>query len=188
MVFGWKGIVHYELLPLGQTINSALYCEQLERLRQAIERKRPELINRKDIVLHHDSAWPHTSLMTCQKLREIGWAVLMYPLYNPDITPSDYHLIRSLHNSLHRTKLASREACKNHSIQFFNQKPQKFYTDGIMALPEKWRNIVDNNGEYLHCRPKVSGHLRNYTELISKFERSLHSSNLHVHDNYSYLL
>ena len=34
-------------------------------------------------------------------------------------------------------------------FSFFNQKPQKFCTDGIMALPEKWQNIVDNNEEYL---------------------------------------
>ena len=56
----WKGIVHYELLTLGQTVNSVVYCEQLERLRQAIERKRPELSNRKGVVLHHDNARPHT--------------------------------------------------------------------------------------------------------------------------------
>jgi len=40
----WKGIVHYELLSFNQTINSELYCEQLQKLQQAIERKRPELI------------------------------------------------------------------------------------------------------------------------------------------------
>ena len=26
----WKGIVHYELLSSNQTINSELYCEQLQ--------------------------------------------------------------------------------------------------------------------------------------------------------------
>ena len=52
-------------------------------------------------------------------------------------------------NSLRGTKLASIKSCENHLIQFFNQKPQKLYTNEIMALPEKWRNIVDNNGEYL---------------------------------------
>lgn len=145
----WKGIVHHELLPVGQTIDSQLYCEQLERLRQAIERKRPELNNRKGVVFHHDNARPHTSLMTRQKLRELGWEVLMHPPYSPDIAPSDYHLFRSLQNSLNGIKLVSKEACENHLIQFFNQKPQKFFTDGIMALPEKWRNIVDNNGAYL---------------------------------------
>jgi len=35
----WRGIVHYELLSSNQTINSELYCEQLQRLQQAIERK-----------------------------------------------------------------------------------------------------------------------------------------------------
>ena len=66
------GIVHYELLSSNQTINSELYCEQLQRLQQAIERKRPELINRRGVVFHHDNARPHTSLITRQKLRELG--------------------------------------------------------------------------------------------------------------------
>ncbi|KAG5344451.1 SETMR methyltransferase, partial [Acromyrmex charruanus] len=39
---------------------------------------------------------PHTSLITRQKLQELGWEVLMHPPYNPDIVPSDYHLFRSL--------------------------------------------------------------------------------------------
>jgi len=46
---------------------------------------------------------------------------------------------------------------KNHLKQFFDQKhttPQKFYRDGIksfiaMALPQKWQNIIENNGVYL---------------------------------------
>jgi len=52
----------------------------------------------------------HTSLMTRQKLRELGWEVLMHPLYSPDIASSDYHLFRSLQNSLNGVKLASKEA------------------------------------------------------------------------------
>ena len=71
-----------------QTINSELYCEQLQRLQQAIEKKRPELINRRDVVFHHDNVRPHTSLLTRQKLRELGWEVLMHPPYSPDIAPS----------------------------------------------------------------------------------------------------
>jgi len=57
-VVGWKGIVHYELLSSNQTINSELYYCELQRLQQAIERKRPELINRRG-VFHHDNARPH---------------------------------------------------------------------------------------------------------------------------------
>ena len=74
----------------------------------------------------------------------------MHPLYSSDIAPSDYHLFRSLQNSLNGLMaLASKEACENHLKQFFDQKSQKFYRDGIMALPQKWQNIIENNGAYL---------------------------------------
>jgi len=70
-----KGIVHYDLLPSGQRIDFNLYCQQLERLRQAIKRKWPELFNKKGVVFYHDNARPHTSLVTCQKLRKPDWEV-----------------------------------------------------------------------------------------------------------------
>ncbi|XP_025163175.1 histone-lysine N-methyltransferase SETMAR-like, partial [Harpegnathos saltator] len=69
----WEGIIHYELLPSGQSLNSDLRCQQLTRLKQAIDEKRPELANRKGVVFHQDNARPHTSLTTRQKLRELGW-------------------------------------------------------------------------------------------------------------------
>jgi len=56
-------------------------------------------------------------------------------------------LFSSLQNSLNGVKLASKEACENLK-QFFNQKSQKFYRDGITALPQKWQNIIENNGAY----------------------------------------
>ncbi|GBP71912.1 Mariner Mos1 transposase [Eumeta japonica] len=52
----WKGIIHYELLPPGKTINSDLDCQQPARLKQEVEKKRPELINGKGLVFRHDSA------------------------------------------------------------------------------------------------------------------------------------
>ncbi|GFW60795.1 histone-lysine N-methyltransferase SETMAR [Trichonephila clavipes] len=35
----WKGSIYYELLPYGQTLNSDLYCQQLDRLKLAINQK-----------------------------------------------------------------------------------------------------------------------------------------------------
>ena len=76
----WKGIVYYEILEPGQTVDSVLYFQQLTRLQEAIQKKRWELVNRKGVVFHDDHARPHTSLMTRQKLTELGWEVLMHPL------------------------------------------------------------------------------------------------------------
>ena len=43
--------------------------------------------------------------------------------------------------------LNSREACEKHLEQFFAQKDKKFWEDGIMKLPEKRQNMVEQNGE-----------------------------------------
>jgi histone-lysine N-methyltransferase SETMAR len=116
------GILYYDLLPRNQTINSDVLCSQLDRLKAAIDQKRPELVNRKGVVFHHDNAIPHASLATQQKLMQLGRDVLLHPPYPPDLAPSDCHLFQSLQNSLNGKNFTSPEACKNHLAQFFRPK------------------------------------------------------------------
>ncbi|GFV03305.1 mariner Mos1 transposase [Trichonephila clavipes] len=96
----YKGTVYFELLPPNRTINSDVYIEQLTKLNNAVEEKRPELTNRKCVVFHHDNARSRTSLVTRQKLLEFRWDVLPHPPYSPGLAPSDYFLFRSLQNAL----------------------------------------------------------------------------------------
>ncbi|XP_047344507.1 histone-lysine N-methyltransferase SETMAR-like [Vespa velutina] len=44
---------------------------KLDKLNDALQQKRPELINRKGVVFHQDSARPHTSLVSRQKLLQL---------------------------------------------------------------------------------------------------------------------
>ena len=78
------------------TLNSNPHCQQLDRLNAALMQKRSSLINRGRIVFHQDNSRPHTSLVTRQKLRELGWEVLLHTPYSPDLAPSDYHLFLSM--------------------------------------------------------------------------------------------
>ncbi|GFV13861.1 histone-lysine N-methyltransferase SETMAR [Trichonephila clavipes] len=80
--------------------------------------KRPELANRRSVVLHQDNARPHASIVTRQKPWELGWEVLMHPPYSPDLAPSDYHLFLALQNFLSDKKLESKEDCANRFIVF----------------------------------------------------------------------
>ena len=132
-----------------QTINSNKYCSQLDQLKAALYEKRPELVNRKHIIFHQDNASPHVSLISRQKLLELGWEVVIHPPYSPDITPSDFNLFRSLQSSLNGKSFNSLEDCKRHLEQFFAQKDKKFWEDGIMKLPEKWQKAVEQKGEYV---------------------------------------
>ena len=145
----WKWVLYCELLLENQMINSNKYCSQLDQRKAALNKKRPELVNRKRIIFHQDNTRLHVSLMTRQKLLQLGWEVLIHPPYSPDITPLDFHLFQSLQNSLNGKKFNSLEDCKKHLEQFFAQKAKKFWEDGIMKLPEKWQKVVEQKGKYV---------------------------------------
>ncbi|GFX83512.1 histone-lysine N-methyltransferase SETMAR [Trichonephila clavipes] len=115
----WKGIIYFEFLPYGQTINSDLYSQQLDYSKLAIDQKRPELDNRRGVVFHQDNAMPHTSVVTHQKLSELGWEVLIHAPYSPDLAPRDYHFLLALQNFLSGNKLGSREDRENRLLEFF---------------------------------------------------------------------
>ncbi|GFV58417.1 mariner Mos1 transposase [Trichonephila clavipes] len=114
-----------------------------------INQKRPELANRRCVVFHQDNARPHTTVVTTQKLRRLGWEVLMSPLYSLDLAPSDYHLFLALQTFLSDNKLGPREDCEIRLLEFFANKDQYFYERSVMKLPLKKQEIIQQNGTYL---------------------------------------
>lgn len=61
-VLGLQGyIIYYKLFPSGKTLDLDLYCQELNWLKQAIDQKRPELTNRRDVVFYlvkdHVATW-----------------------------------------------------------------------------------------------------------------------------------
>jgi hypothetical protein len=67
--YGWD---YYELLQPNKTINSEVYCQQLDRVNEYLKEKRPHLVNRKGVVFHQDNARPHVSKMMQQKIKELN--------------------------------------------------------------------------------------------------------------------
>jgi histone-lysine N-methyltransferase SETMAR len=102
---------YYELLGPNKTINSEVYCQQLDRANEFLKEKRQHLVNRKVVVFHQDRALarPHVSEKTQQKIKKLNWEILDHPPYSPDLAPSDYHLFRSLQNHLNNKKFESFE-------------------------------------------------------------------------------
>ena len=83
-----------------QKINSNKDCSHLDPLKIALDEKYLELVNRKHTLFHQDNVRSHISLMTRQKLLQLGWEVLIHQPHLPDIAPSNFHLFLSLQNSL----------------------------------------------------------------------------------------
>ena len=149
VLWDFKGIVYFELLPSNRTINSNVSCRWLMKLGKEIKEKRPKLATRKGVIFHQDNARPHTPLVTCKKLLELGWEVMPHLPYSPNLAPSDYHLLRSLQNHLNEKTFDSNEAVKSELIQFFAFKNQTFYESGIMKLTARWQKVIEQNGQYI---------------------------------------
>ena len=88
--FDIRGIVHYEFVPTGQTVNQVYYLEVLERLHEKVRRKRPELFANNSWILHHDNAPAHTALSVREFLATKQITVLEHPAYSPNLAPSDF--------------------------------------------------------------------------------------------------
>jgi len=78
-----------KFLPQGTTINSAVYCETLKKLRRAIQNKRRGMLSAA-ILLLHDNARLRSAAQTQDLITSYKWEQMDHPQYSPDLAPSDY--------------------------------------------------------------------------------------------------
>jgi hypothetical protein len=62
--FDQKGFVHKKFVPPGPTVNAAFYVKVLRRLRENVQRKRPDPWQNNTWLLHHDNVPAHAALPT----------------------------------------------------------------------------------------------------------------------------
>lgn len=147
--WNFEGVIHHEFVPDGCSMNSELYCEQLERLYAKLSERYPALINRKGVLFQQDNARPHTSRRTKEKFTELhGFELLPHPPYSPDLAPSDYYLFRSMAHFLQGKKFDNFAEVENAVQEFFDSHPKEWYQRGIEQLASRWLMTVDNNGLY----------------------------------------
>jgi histone-lysine N-methyltransferase SETMAR len=99
------GVILIDVLHRDQTINSDVYVETLKK---RFQRVRPHK-GVTDVLLHHDSSRPHTSLHTRKAITDLQWTVLPHPSYSPDLAPSDYHLFSPLKDAIRGKKFENDE-------------------------------------------------------------------------------
>uniref|UniRef100_A0A914DE31 Transposase n=1 Tax=Acrobeloides nanus TaxID=290746 RepID=A0A914DE31_9BILA len=83
-----------------------------------------------------------------EEFRQLGWEVLDHPPYSPDLAPSDYKAFLSLQNWLKGKEFAT-EAELRQSIQdWIDSRPAGFWVMGFTDLPERWRKVIEYEGDY----------------------------------------
>lgn len=84
------GIVFFDYVERGITINNKYYIALLVQLKEEIAKKRPQIKRKK--VLFQDNAPCYKSMTTMAKLHELHFDLLPRPPYSPDLAPNSYYL------------------------------------------------------------------------------------------------
>jgi len=79
-------------------------------------------------------------------LLQHGWNVLPHSQYSPDLAPSDFHLFRSLQNSLNGKTFASEDLIKQHLDKFLAEKDGNM--DGY-KVARKMAEGIEQNDQYI---------------------------------------
>ena len=123
--FDMRGIVHYEFVPTGQTVNQVYYLEVLERLCEKVRQKRPEIFAINSWILQHDNVPTHTTLSLRECLATKQITVLEHPAYSPDLTPSDFLLFPKIKEILKGRHFDDIDDIRSNTTAALEAIPQK---------------------------------------------------------------
>lgn len=165
------GIILAEFLEPGNTVDSQVYHDQMNWLKEALHEKRPSLVNRKQVYLLHDNARPHVANTVKNLLEGFNWIIIDHPPYSPDLAPSDFHLFRSLSNLSCWKKFRNFWGLQKCSHFFFRLK--KF------EILWKWNFQIEKSMVRMHlCWWWIFGWLKVFFEsVVSIFCGELKSEN-----------
>ena len=92
-----RGVLLLHFSPPNETVNSGAYQATLKKLKRAVQRKRPQMSDKR-VLLLHDIARPHTAHATVNLSEQWGWEIFEHPTYSPDLATSDFHLFPNMKN------------------------------------------------------------------------------------------
>ena len=77
-------------------------------------------------ILLHYNAQPHITQPVLQKLNKLGYKVLPYPQYSPNLLPTDYHFFKHLDNFLQGKPFHDQQEAENAFQEFVKSEAQIF--------------------------------------------------------------
>jgi transposase len=146
--FDWQGVIHYEFVPRGQTVNNELYVAVLKHLREAVRRKRPQLWTNQSWVLHHDNAPAHLSFLVCNFLAKNEMTVVPQPPYSPDLAPANFFLFPKLKSSLKGRCFDTFDKIQKNSTKELFAILKEAFQKAFQSWQKCWELCVASEGNY----------------------------------------
>jgi len=145
--FEHKGIVHYEFIAQGQTLNQQCYLEVLTRLWESVRRKRPGLWPGKGI-LHHDNVPAHDALRFREFLAKNSITKMDHPPYSPDLAPCDFWLYPKLKNAPKGQRFADLSDIQRNVKKLLRAILENDFQDCFRQWHHRLTKCIASQGEY----------------------------------------
>ena len=146
--FDWQGLVYFEYVPKGQTVNMEYYLSILKRLRVAVSRKRPEMWRDRSWKLHQDNAPAHTALLVTEFNARNGTPVIPQPPYSPDLAPADFFLFSKLKSTLKGRRFDAIPDIEKNCTADPRRIPKSAFQGAFESWKKRWQRCVDAQGMY----------------------------------------
>jgi len=144
--FDYKGIVHYEFIAQGQTVNQQCYLGVLTRLRESVRRKRPGLWP-DNCILHRDNATAHDALRFRAFLAKNSITKMDHPPYSPDLAPYDFWLFSKLINALKGQRFADLSDIQRNVKTLLRGIPENDFQDCFRQWHYHLTKCIASQGE-----------------------------------------
>lgn len=147
--FDSRGVLVNWPVPVGTTVNAAYYKWFLQdKLRPAIRRKRPDLLQ-EGVIFHHDNAPVHTARLVSDCLDTWDWEILEHPRYSPDLAPADFCIFPKMKQSLRGRRFDSAEDIVEATAASLRHLDTEVFIGAFESLVNRWRKCVSVDGSYV---------------------------------------
>ena len=144
----YRGVVHHEFLPEGQTVNKEYYSGIMRRLREEIHQKRPDLWANNSWILHHDNAPSHNAIVIRENLPKNETNIIQQPPNSPVLAPCNFFLFGRLKKPLCGTRYSNRDEVMEKSKMALMAIPQTDYKKCFEDWIKRCHKCVAVDGEY----------------------------------------
>ncbi len=157
--FDCRGLVHQYYCPPKTRSNAEYYIKTLEKLREHIRRKRPDLRNQ--FIFHQDNVRPHSASIVPQWSEEHNIQMFNHLPYSLDLAPCNFWLFPTLKKHFGEHQFRTDQDVVTATTTFFNRLEEaKFHKTIEQKWSERMENCIRNDGWYFEkeCRQNCNSH------------------------------
>jgi len=105
-------------------------------------------VENQTVMLHHDNALGHASLLIHSYLAKQRTSVVPHPPYSPDLAPADFFLFHKLKTTLKTRRFQTVEEIQENAIREHRAITESAFQEAFQQRKKSWERCIASRGDY----------------------------------------